>query len=290
MTKIDVPSRRGSEVSEINTRLFIVEGPACSGKSETARFLADTMKKNKLPAALFDENAMNHPADYTFHAYMTEDMISQLTQEERRQLYGESVRIHDGYTIPLTKVSVNLFGKVIPYKIYDRLDWETERPVMLAHWDEFADKTTANNKIYVFNSCLLQNPVGEMLIRFNFPFSEIKAYIDDICRLITPLDPAVIYLKCTDIRARIEEISEKRTAVWLNTAVMYHTSQEYGKHSGLSGFDGYIRALEDRQDTDLQLLSMLPVKKLILTDPFKDWDSAYESIDAFLAGKALQNT
>ncbi len=274
-------------MTDINTKLFIVEGPPCSGKSETARFIADLVAESGNKVSFFDDNDMNHPADYAFHAYMTEEQIGALTQEERRQLYSESIKMLAGYIIPLTKISVSLFGKVIPYKIYDRLDWETERPVMLELWRNFADKARVNSTSNVFNGCFLQNPINETMMRFDFPYAEISAYIHEIYRLIAPANPVVIYLKCSDIGSRIDETSGNRKAVWLSSAIPYHTSQGFGKRNNMTGFDGYIACLEARQKTELGILDKLPIRKLILTDPFDDWDSAWDKISEFVTGKSL---
>ena len=275
------------EVTNIETKLFLVEGPPCVEKSEMARLVADILADSGRKVSVFDEKDMNHPADYVFHAYMTEDQIKELTLEEQRQIYAESIKVLAGYVVPLTKISVSLFGKIVPYKIYDKLDWETERPVMLEHWRSFARTARANNLVNVFNCCFFQAPICETLMRFDFSYSEIRAYINEIYNIIAGLNPAVIYLQCTDIKSRIEEVSEKRNAVWLNTSIHYHTSQGYGKRHGLTGFDGYIACLQERQKTELKIFNELPVKKLILTDPFINWEGACDTIAAFVAGKTL---
>jgi hypothetical protein len=278
------------EVTAINTKLYIVEGPPCSGKSETARYIAELLAESGRAASFHDENDMDHPADYTFHAYMTEEQVKALSLEERRQLYSESFQAGGGYVVPLTKISVSLFGKVIPYKIYEKLDWETEKPVMLERWQDFAEKARVSAGSNVFCGCLLQNPVSETMMRFGFSYPEISAHIQDISRLIAPLRPAVVYLRVTDLRALIEDASGSRNAVWLSSAVTYHTTQGYGKRSGLAGFDGYVACLEARQKTELEILEGLPVKKLVLTDPQLDWDAARGEIAAFVTGKTLQKT
>lgn len=48
----------------MENRLIIVEGLPTSGKSTTAKYIAD-----KLNYKFFDENDDNHPADYINSAY-----------------------------------------------------------------------------------------------------------------------------------------------------------------------------------------------------------------------------
>lgn len=56
----------------------------------------------------------------------------------------------------------------------------------------------------------------------------------------------------------------------------------YGKSNGLSGFDGYISALEERQKRELEILAALPVRSLIISDPQNNWDAAYAEIEKSL--------
>lgn len=256
-----------------------------SGKSATARFVTDFLAESGTNTSCFDENDMNHPADYAFHAFMKEDQIKLLSPEEQKQLNSEGTKKLSGLIIPLTKISVSLFGKVIPYKIYDNLDWITEKPVMLERWQSFAKKALLRSKAYVFTNCVLQNPVSEMMMRFDFPYADMMDYIYTIYKLTSQMNPIIIYIKCTDIKAHIEAEAQTRNASWLSSVIDYHTSQGYGKRNGLKGFDGYINCLEARQRIELKILNELPVEKLILTDPFKNWAEAHEKICEYLKKK-----
>lgn len=275
-------------MTQINTKLYIVEGPPCTGKSDVARIIAQAVAAGGRYAALFDENNMDHPADYTFHAYMTEEEIGSLPVEDRRQIYSESIRTGAGYVIPLTKISVSLFGKVLPYKIYDKLCWETERPVMLECWRSFTEKARGNKIVNVFVGSLLKNPVCETMIRFDFDPSIIKDHIKEIMQRIAPLEPAVLYLRCTDIDVNVNERSGVGKPVWLSSAVAYHETQSYCKRRGYTGLNGYVACLRERQEAELDILSGLPVRQLVLTDAHLDWAGARDAIEAFVAGKTLQ--
>ena len=48
-------------------KLIIVEGLPCSGKSTTARFIAQ-----QLGMSFVDEGTGDHPTDYEFHAFLTD--------------------------------------------------------------------------------------------------------------------------------------------------------------------------------------------------------------------------
>lgn len=71
-------------------RLYIVEGLPCSGKSSTARFIADTLAQQDKQVCHIDEGTGDHPADYEFHA------------------------LRDGRIIPLANVSVQDLAILLP--------------------------------------------------------------------------------------------------------------------------------------------------------------------------------
>lgn len=265
-------------MAAINTKLINIEGMPGSGKSEAMRLIEDLLAESGENVSYYDEDALNHPADFSLHAFMRDEQIRTLSPDEQRQLYSEGTKKLTGLVIPLTKVSVSLFSKIIPYKIYDHLDWESEKPILLEQWQNFVKKTLMKSRIYVFNSGILKNPINEMMMRFDFGYPVIWEFFFGLYRAIAAMNPVIIYLKSTDIKSRIEEEARRRNARWLDNAVDYHTTQGFGKRNGLTGLDGYVDCLEARQRIELKILSELPVKKLILTDPQDNWEQAVQKI------------
>lgn len=257
----------------MSAKLYIVEGLTCSGKSTTAGHIA-----RLAGGLLFDENCGNHQADYEFSAFIPDN--ADFTADERRILEPLAERLSGGIAVPLNRLDGGLFNKALQYKIYDFLDWETERPVMLGKWRSFAEN--AGDNVYVFNCVLLQNPMCETMMRFDFPLEKSLEYISEICSAIAPLEPAVVYLKSARIAENIRAAIPERGGDWLRAVVDYHCNGGYGKAHGLSGFDGYISALEERQCRELDILEKLPVSSVIINEPQADWDAAYRTIDKFI--------
>lgn len=243
-------------------RLFIIEGLPCSGKSTTSSFVASLLaQKGKI--CFVDEGTGNHPADYEFHALAPAGFVS--GKEE---------------IASLSQFSGEMFDKLLQYKIYDFLPWEIEMPLMLDKWREFV--LTSNESIaYIFNCVLLQNPMCETMMRFGFSENESEKYINEIAKIIKPMNPVVVYLKNTDIAASIEQTAKERPG-WLENVINYHVNGSYGKQIGAEGFDGYIRCLKERQERELRILDNLPLKKLIVNNPQTDWNSAQETIKTYL--------
>ncbi len=234
------------------TRLYIVEGLPCSGKSTTTRFIADMLASRGKTVCHVDEGAGNHPADYEFHA-----------------LIGNQV-------VPLNQFPSEALPALLPNKIYDGLPWETEAPLMLDKWRQFVREAEADTT-YVFNCVLLQNPMCETMMRFGIPEAESAAYIRQIAEIIRPMSPTVIYLHTDDI-ARAVQLAAAERPGWLEAVINYHVGGAYGRSIGARGFNGYIACLEERQRREERILQGLPLRALTLTNPHRDWQQAHRSL------------
>lgn len=243
-------------------RLYIVEGLPCSGKSSTAAFVAEVLGQTH-SVCFVDEGSGAHPADYEFHALAPAGLLS------------EQARI-----VSLKDYSGELFDRLLEYKIYDGLPWETEQPLMLEKLRQFV-RSAREDTVYVFNCVLLQNPMCETMMRFGFPEEVSGEHIDEIAGIIAPMEPVVIYLHNEDIEASVRKASEERPG-WLDAVIDYHTQGAYGKSIGAEGFDGYIACLRERQERELRILKRLPVEKIVLENPQRNWEEAYARLGTYL--------
>ena len=230
-------------------RLYIVEGLPCSGKSSTARFIADTLAQQGHVVRYADEGTLNHPADYEFHALI------------------------DGQIVPLSHFPPEELPALLPYKIYDGLPWETEAPLMLDKWLQFVQEAEADT-MYVFNCVLLQNPLCETMMRFGMAEETSAAHIRQIAKIIDPLEPVVVYLHNDDIAESVRRASQERPG-WLDAVISYHTEGAFGRSIGAAGFDGYIACLTERQAREERILQTLPVRSFTLVNPQRDWEAAH---------------
>lgn len=257
-------------------RLYIIEGLPCSGKSTVSSRLAsaleDRISENRKKVCFVDEGTGDHPADYEFHAYAPAGLISEKPE-----------------IVPLSQYEGEMLEKLLPYKIYDFLPWDTEKPLMLDKWRQFVSEADPDT-IYVFNCVFLQNPMCETMMRFNFAESKSLAYIREIAEIITPLDPVIIYLKNDDIANSIEKAAKERPG-WLEGVIDYHVNGAYGKSIHAQGLEGYIECLKERQRRELRILDRLTRSKtnealsataLVLDNPQRDWHAAEAEIDTSL--------
>ena len=256
-------------------RLYIVDGLPCSGKSTTSAFIAGELKK-KHNVCYVDEGSGNHPADYEFHAYLSNADLQNFNEAEQANIRLEAEKKCDGYVVPISAFCGALFKKLLQFKIYDFLPWETEYPVMLDKWQSFVN-IAERETVYVFNCVCLQNPMCETMMRFGFEVEKSLEYISEIAEIIKPLNPVVIYLKNDDIRNTVEKAAKERDG-WLDEVIDYHVNGTYGKSINAQGFEGYIACLEERQKREIEILAQLDIESVVIDNPHRDWNKAYDKI------------
>ncbi len=255
----------------MDNRLVIVEGLPCSGKSTTSRYISELLSESRT-VHYVDEGSGDHLADWEYHAYLSEAALMDRFSDVAQEIKTCSQLICTGYVVPLCRFSGDLLNRLLCYKIYDVLPWDTEKPVMLAKWRHLAENA-AVDAVYVFNCVLLQNPMCETMMRFGFPEELSLSYIREIADIIRPLKPLVIYLKNDDISSTVTTASRERDG-WLDAVIDYHVNGGYGRSIAAAGFEGYISCLSERQQRELRILSMLPVETLVLDNAHRNWNAA----------------
>lgn len=173
----------------------------------------------------------------------TAAMIAEVLKEKKKKVccFDEGVQEHPA-----------------DYADYDFPDFETEREKILEKWHSFVENAGKDN-IYVFNCIFLQNPMCETMMRFGMPEEASLEYIAEIAKIIRPLNPVIIYIDQPDVKKTVDSVLDERGNGWLNAVIDYHTSQGYGKQNGLSGYEGYLRCLEERKKRELRILQALSV-------------------------------
>ena len=150
------------------------------------------------------------------------------------------------------------------YANYDFPDFETERKKILEKWHSFVENSSKDT-IYVFNCIFLQNPMCETMMRFGMEEADSKKYISEIAEIIKPLNPIVLYINQPNVKEIIDRVLDERGNDWLNAVIDYHTTQGYGKENHLSGYEGYIKCLEERRIRELNILQALDIDYHIIS-------------------------
>ena len=154
------------------------------------------------------------------------------------------------------------------YADYDFPDFETERKKILEKWRSFVE-TAGRDTVYVFNCVFLQNPMCETMMRFGMESSASQQYISEIAEIIRPLHPLIVYIDRPNVRGTVDRVLDERGHDWLEAVIDYHTSQGYGKRNHLSGYEGYIKCLEERKARELHILQELAIDCLMVSHDLK---------------------
>ncbi len=95
--------------------------------------------------------------------------------------------------------------------------------------------------------------------------AESADYIREISEVIRDLNPVIVYIDQPNVRKAIDMVLEERGKDWLEAVIDYHTNQGYGKENSLTGYDGYIKCLEERKKRELNILSQLDIDSFIIS-------------------------
>ena len=286
---IMMTSATGKSRSE--SRLILIEGIPGSGKTTTARFVSDWLEQHGYHPALFLEGDWNHPADYESVACLSDHeyadiqiqfpdhvgFLAQHISKENGEWLFKYRQVQHEYK---EQMPVGLCEALARFDIYV-LPAEKHCQLLLRRWQQFTEQAATEESVYVFECCFLQNPLTTLLAQHNLPDKAVRQHIWALTETVTKLQPKVVYLAQTDVRAMLENIRRERSQEWADFVIWYLTEQEYGRTHGLAGFDGVIDFYTMRQAYELELLNALPISSVALSDA-TDWDKRYNHLKAFL--------
>ncbi len=273
----------------VETKLILVEGLPGSGKTTTARFVADWLKQRGVETAVFLEGNLDHPADVESVACLDEQEYANLKAQfsaEADFLVSQVVKEGDDYffryrylqqTYP--QLPQALVVALARYEIYE-LSAEKYRRLVRQRWQHFAESAAAEDVTYIFECCFLQNPLTLFLGRHNEPVTAAQAFILELAAAVQALRPRWFYLHPGEARTTLVQAAQSRPQEWLDFVIAYHTQQGHGKAQGWQGFEGLVHFYEMRQAIELALLPQLPFPGLLVHPT--DWAADQASITSFL--------
>jgi len=247
-------------------RLFLIEGLPGSGKTTTAEALTHLLQEQQPDTRLHIEGDLNHPADYESVAYLT---MNEWTDFQSKYASLDVLRFTEVFN-DYVLVSYRQWQseKDIPEAelaflqacdIYE-LPFELHQSLILKKWEAFVAQALMANTTYVFECCFLQNPLTMGLIKYDLPEATLRAYIERIATIITPLQPVLVYVDQSDVERSFRKALKERPTEWADGFVSYYTEQAYGVNRSLSGVEGTIAILQARKALEHQLLEMLPFR------------------------------
>ncbi|WP_373953126.1 hypothetical protein QNN95_01895 [Exiguobacterium acetylicum] len=250
----------------MNKRLFLIEGLPGSGKTTTAEALTRVLQNQQINTRLHIEGDLNHPADYENVAYLTMDewtdfqsKYASLDVLRFSEVFNDYVLI--SYRQWQSKQDIPEAALVFlqARDIYE-LPFELYQSLIFKKWEAFVAQALTTDTTYVFECCFLQNPLTMGLIKYDLPEATLRALIERIATIITPLQPVLVYVDQPDIERSFRKALKERPTEWADGFVSYYTEQAYGVNRSLSGVEGTIAILQARKALERQLLEMLPFR------------------------------
>lgn len=263
-------------------KLYIVEGIPGSGKTTTAKWLAQVLRGKGVDANLFLEGNIEHPADFESVACLRKEQMIEVGKEFPF-LYPFVVQKQKWFFIPyapFNEENPELYKALQKYDVYE-LSVEDFCEVTLMKWREFAEKAQSEDKVYVLECCFLQNPITFLLAKHDVPKEYIFKHIEKLAEIIANLNPVILYFEQDNIKESIDRVRKERSPEWFEFVIWYYTGQSYGKTHGLKGETGVIQFLENRKELEKEILSLLSIESLILNNSQYNWDKCRETILTF---------
>lgn len=255
----------------MNTKLIIVEGLPGFGKSTTAKLLYDILNENNIDVELYLEGNLDHPADYEGVACFNEDEFESLLVNSGHlsEVFNDQVmKQGNNYLLPYQKISNDnssnvpdsLLNSIAQNDIYE-LPFDKNVEVITEKWRHFASEALTGNKTYIFECCLIQNPVTIGMLKYNEQREKVVNYIRSLATITAKLNPILFYVEQEDLEFSFRKAVQERPKEWSSGFVDYYTNQGYGKMKGYHGLEGTIKVLEARRELEREIYDSLHIKK-----------------------------
>lgn len=243
-------------------KLWLIEGLPGSGKTTFAEALA----KRDAKRTFYSEVDPAHPVDVHDVRWVEGEVTSGHVLE--RDARGTFVRYESTDEPQGTDV-------------YE-LPFEQHVDVMLGRWERFVQQARHQDEAYVFECALLQNPFTIGMISQDVPLAFLQAYVEGIVERIAPLDPTVVYVELEDVETAFKDVYAERPEAWQHGFVEYYTKRRYAMRKALSGIDGTIEILKERQRHELDCLNRLSLHHVRVLN---DHRNAIEQIASIESGE-----
>lgn len=277
------------------TKLIIVEGIPGSGKTSTAQYVHRLIEAKGIEARLFLEGNLDHPADFEAVACLEPEEQAQVLAAfpEQRECLEQWASIQDGRTfysfgkMGESGCPEDLCSALARFEVYEHIPLQRYYEVSLKRWQAFAARADREDALWIFECCLIQNPLTVLLAHHDRPEAEIKSHVLALAQAIQTLNPVLIYLDARNVQVTLEQVARQRPKEWLEFVIQYVTGQDYGQSLGLRGFAGMIRFYETLRRAGLEIYEQLAWNKLRLDvssseDQAVGWEAIHAQIKSFI--------
>ena len=150
-----------------------------------------------------------------------------------------------------------------------------------SRWQSYAHELLGQDQIAVLDAAILQNHVRSMLL-FDCDRNAILDLVRRIERLLTALDPVLIYLKPDDVEGIFRNSVKTRGQRLLDLWIQTHEQFPYARRAQAGGYAGFIAFWEELGEVSDRIYERLTVAKLQQNIPSDDSGARYGRILDFL--------
>lgn len=140
----------------------------------------------------------------------------------------------------------------------------------LARWSAFVDHTQTDTPIRVLDGQLFHGDLTHLLL-MEADRALISGYIQNLAKVIAPLNPFVLYLWQEDVEEAVRAVCEERGPEWIDYQVNWKLASPYCVRRGFVGLDGLISLYREYRRLTDDLFSELPLTKLAIENSGRDW-------------------
>jgi hypothetical protein len=207
-----------------DTRFVFVEGIVGAGKTTTAWWLADQLRRNGIAARFLPEGP---------------------TREEPNH--------------PL-RVATSLPH---PFQVWRDVTVDEYVALSLEKWRAFVREAERDAAITVCDGLLFHGNMTDLLLMDTAP-PVLRRYVEQVVDCLRGLRSALIYFRHADVAQAIRRVCEARGSRWQAYQVDWKVTSPYAARRSLGGFEGLVELYRDYRAICDDLFEQLAIPKLAI--------------------------
>jgi hypothetical protein len=206
------------------TRFIFIEGIMGSGKTTTAEFLADQLRRNHIPSRFLAEGPTTvepvHPLRVSPELPHPNASWLDLTVDEFVEL-------------------------------------------SLRKWREHVAELRKSTVVTACDGLLFHGNMTDLLL-MNADRPILRRYVVDLIQILRDLDPVVIRYYPADLARALRSIADERGPAWEAYQISWKVVSPFGLRRSLRGFAGLVRLYQEYCAVCEEILAELPIPKLAI--------------------------
>lgn len=152
---------------------------------------------------------------------------------------------------------------------------------MVPLWSRFVENSLQEPILTVIESRLWQNTALYMYMN-EMDVEEIVNFNQEVCRVLTPLSPVLIYLDQENTEQALRRMYAARGEEWMASVLAETTQYRWFRSRGVNDFTGWLQFFAEWHTLAERLFNDWSQSKLRISNPHTAWARAYREMHAFL--------